>query len=138
MQNSRLQSTFAVPTVTIILVCGLVVLRTGDAEEPRDSRLRDMLVINEDNSYFYSSSQPEQMNQKGLHAWVDQYAGGTVTHLFICPNAMRASFEATHVTPFPAESRAVDTPSWKTAVAAGSIACRECWYDRRTKTPAVP
>ena len=35
------------------------------------------------------------MNVRGLQAWVDQYAEGAVTHLFLCPNAMRASFRST-------------------------------------------
>ena len=95
MQISRLQATFAVRAVTVIVVCGFVLFRTAGAEEPRGLRPRDMLVINEDNGHFFTSRKPEQMNQEGLHAWVDQYGGGAVTHLFICPNAMRASFRST-------------------------------------------
>ena len=34
------------------------------------------------------------MTLAGLHAWVDQYAESAVTHLFWCPNAMRASFRS--------------------------------------------
>ena len=33
------------------------------------------------------------MTQEGLHAFVDQYAGTGVSHLFLCPNAMCASFK---------------------------------------------
>ena len=58
----------------------------------RDKALRDMLVINEDNSHFFGSRNPEDMTLSGLHAFVDQYAESAVTHLFLCPNAMRASF----------------------------------------------
>ncbi len=62
----------------------------GDDVRP----LRNMLVINEDNSHFFGSRGPEQMTLEGLHAWVDQYAGGAVTHLFLCSNSMRASFRS--------------------------------------------
>jgi len=31
------------------------------------------------------------MNLEGLHAFVDQYAHTAVSHLFLCPNAMKAS-----------------------------------------------
>ncbi len=57
--------------------------------------LRDMLAINEDNSHFFGTRKPEDMTLAGLHAFVDQYAGSAVTHLFLCPNAMRASFRST-------------------------------------------
>ena len=53
-----------------------------------------MLVINEDNGHFFTSRKPEEINVRGLQAWVDQYAGGAVTHLFLCPNAMRATFRS--------------------------------------------
>ena len=53
-----------------------------------------MLVINEDNSHFFGTRKPEDMTLVGLHAFVDQYAGSAVTHLFLCPNAMRASFRS--------------------------------------------
>jgi len=56
--------------------------------------LRDMLVINEDNSHFFGSRKPGDMTLAGLYAFVDQYAGSAVTHLFLCPNAMRASFRS--------------------------------------------
>ena len=65
------------------------------AEEGPSTPLRGILAINEDNSHFFGYKKPEEMNVRGLHAWVDQYAGGAVTHLFICPNAMRASFRST-------------------------------------------
>ena len=66
---------------------------TEKAQGPHDS-LRNMLVINEDNSHFFGSRKPEDMTLAGLHAFVDQYAGSAVTHLFLCPNAMRASFRS--------------------------------------------
>ncbi len=61
----------------------------------QEARMRNMLVINEDNSHFFGTRRPEQMNLAGLHAFVDQYADSAVTHLFLCPNAMRASFRST-------------------------------------------
>ncbi len=56
--------------------------------------LHNMLVINEDNSHFFGTRQAADMTLDGLHAFVDQYAGSRVTHLFLCPNAMRASFRS--------------------------------------------
>ena len=64
---------------------------TGTSRVP-DGSLREMLVINEDNSHFFGSRKSEDMNLAGLQAFVDQYANSAVTHLFLCPNAMRASF----------------------------------------------
>jgi Glycosyl hydrolase-like 10 len=52
------------------------------------------LVINEDNSHFYASRKPDDLTVAGLHAFVDQYADTTVSHLFLCPNAMRASYKS--------------------------------------------
>jgi len=49
------------------------------------------LILNEDDSHFFGFRSPEQMNLAGLHAFVDQYANTAVTHLFLCPNAMKAS-----------------------------------------------
>ena len=51
-----------------------------------------VLVVNEDNSHFFGSRPPEAMTIEGLNQFVDQYAGSKVTHLFLCPNAMRANF----------------------------------------------
>lgn len=65
-----------------------------DAGKPQQPALRNMLVLNEDNSHFFGSRQPGDMTLAGLHAFVDQYAGSAVTHLFLCPNAMRASFRS--------------------------------------------
>ena len=77
-------------SLTLFLALVLVSTCAGaDAD-----RLRNMLVVNEDNSHFFGSRKPEQMTLKELHAWVDQYAGGAVTHLFLCPNSMRASFRS--------------------------------------------
>jgi len=51
-------------------------------------------VINEDDSHFYMFRTPEEMSVEGLNAFVDQYAGTKVTHLFLCPNAMKASYRS--------------------------------------------
>ncbi len=61
---------------------------------PPPSPLENMLVVNEDNSHFFGSRPSDAMTTNGLHAFVDQYAGSAVTHLFLCPNAMRASFRS--------------------------------------------
>lgn len=53
------------------------------------------LVINEDDSHFYGSRTADQMTREGLLAFVDQYAGTHVSQLFLCPNAMKASFAST-------------------------------------------
>ncbi len=52
------------------------------------------MIINEDNSHFFGSREAEDMTRAGLEAFVDQYADTAVTHLFLCPNAMRASFRS--------------------------------------------
>jgi len=52
------------------------------------------LIINEDNSHFFASRTAEDMTLEGLHAFVDQYANTKVSHLFLNPNAMRASFKS--------------------------------------------
>jgi len=51
-------------------------------------------VINEDDSHFFMTREPEAMTLEGLHAFVDQYAGTKVSHLFLCPNAMKASYRS--------------------------------------------
>lgn len=52
------------------------------------------IVINEDDSHFFGSRTADEMTIDGLNAFVDQYAGTKVTHLFLCPNAMKASFRS--------------------------------------------
>lgn len=79
--------------MTVILVC-TTAFQVGKAEERRGLQLQNLLVVNEDNSHFFGYKKPEEMNVRGLHAWVDQYAEEAVTHLFLCPNAMRASFRS--------------------------------------------
>lgn len=69
--------------LAILLVAGL-----GQA---RAQRQTPTLILNEDDSHFFGSRSAEQMNLEGLHAFVDQYANTAVSHLFLCPNAMKAS-----------------------------------------------
>lgn len=52
------------------------------------------LVINEDSSHFFGTRSAEQMTRESLHAWVDQYAGTQVSHLFLNPNCMRTSYRS--------------------------------------------
>jgi len=52
------------------------------------------IVINEDDSHFFGSRKPEDMSIEGLHAFVDQYADTRVSHLFLCPNAQKASHDS--------------------------------------------
>ncbi|MBI3119452.1 MAG: right-handed parallel beta-helix repeat-containing protein, partial [Candidatus Hydrogenedentes bacterium] len=52
------------------------------------------VIINEDNSHFFGSRTAEEMSLEGLQAFVDQYANTQVTHLFLNPNAMRASYDS--------------------------------------------
>ena len=52
---------------------------------------KPLLILNEDDSHFYGTRSAGQMNVEGLRAFVDQYAHTAVTHLFLCPNAMKAS-----------------------------------------------
>lgn len=77
----------------LLAVGGWIVASLAGADDgPRAER---GLVINEDNSHFFGSREAASMTLDGLHAFVDQYAGTRVSHLFLCPNSMRASFRST-------------------------------------------
>lgn len=52
------------------------------------------IIINEDSSHFFTSRPAEMMSLEGLHAFIDQYADTKVSHLFLNPNAMKASFKS--------------------------------------------
>ncbi len=52
------------------------------------------LTLNEDDSHFFGSRSAEGMTREGLHAFVDQYADTAVSRLFLCPNAMKASYRS--------------------------------------------
>jgi hypothetical protein len=78
-----------------MFLMSLCVLPRGfAAEAPAVSAAPLGLVINEDNSHFFGTRPAELMTVEGLNAFVDQYAGTRVTHLFLNPNAMRASFRS--------------------------------------------
>jgi hypothetical protein len=56
--------------------------------------LDGMFIINEDAWHFFDSRTSEQMTLEGLNAFIDQYAGTKVTHLFLNPNAQTARFRS--------------------------------------------
>ncbi|MEN9812988.1 MAG: hypothetical protein RL479_1674 [Verrucomicrobiota bacterium] len=85
---------FALPRLAGLLLAALALLPALPRAAEPPPALRGMLVVNEDNSHFFGTRPPEEMTLAGLHAWVDQYAGTRVTHLFLSPNAMRASFRS--------------------------------------------
>ena len=87
--------------LALALVAGLLAAESFGQEaagrspsEESETTLQNMLIINEDNSHFFGTRKPEDMTLAGLHAFVDQYAGSAITHLFLRPNAMRASFRS--------------------------------------------
>ncbi len=85
--------------VGTFLACGLTASLAVGAARAQDGgvgSLHGMLILNEDDSHFFGSRRPEDMTRAGLEAFVDQYAGSAVTHLFLCPNAMCASFRSQH------------------------------------------
>ena len=59
-----------------------------------DTTSKKIFAINTDNGHFFGYRNADEMTSDGLHAWVDQYIDTQVTHLFICPNARRASFRS--------------------------------------------
>ncbi len=69
------------------------VYATSRRFESSFSRLgaKPRLILNEDDSHFFGSRSAEEMSLQGLRAFVDQYATTAVTHLFLCPNAMKSS-----------------------------------------------
>jgi hypothetical protein len=52
------------------------------------------LVVNEDNSHYFGLRSADKMDLPHLQAFVDQYAGTQVSHLFLCPNSMRTSYRS--------------------------------------------
>lgn len=66
----------------LTLWCGLQTL--GAPAKP-------MFILNQDDSHFFGSRPSEEMTLQGLHAFIDPYANTALTHLFLCPNAMKAS-----------------------------------------------
>lgn len=70
------------------------------AKAPNQPRpLKNMFIINEDNSRFLGSVSPDKLTVEELQKFVDSYATTKVTHMFFCPNAMRANFNTKVWTP---------------------------------------
>ncbi len=86
----RCHSILLICIATYACVCTNPVL----AEDNTGLDKPNLFVINTDNGHFFAYRNADEMTIKGLHEWVDQYANTKVTHLFICPNAMRASFRS--------------------------------------------
>lgn len=76
--------------VALSLCCGLAVAKGEARDDPGDRGI----IINVDNSYFFGHFTKEKMTREGVVAYADRYKGSRVTHIFWCPNAMRASFAA--------------------------------------------
>ncbi len=51
------------------------------------------LMLNEDNSHFFSSREAEKMTIEGLKEMIDNYASPQMKEILLCPNAMRTSFK---------------------------------------------
>lgn len=75
----------------ILYRLALAVLLAANSGRSEAQSKTPSLILNEDDSHFFGSRSAEQMNLEGLHAFVDQYANTAVSHLFLCPNAMKAS-----------------------------------------------
>ena len=77
--------------IALAILAGALLTNRAVAQGPNTS---PGIAINEDDSHFYMSRPAEAMSREGLLAWVDQYAGTNVSHLFLCPNAMKASYHS--------------------------------------------
>ncbi|MDP1589521.1 MAG: hypothetical protein Q8M07_17345, partial [Prosthecobacter sp.] len=77
------------PVASRVIIAALIALAAplAPAAEPG-------IILNEDSSHFYATRSAEDMTTEGLHAFIDQYAGTKVSHLFLNPNAMCASFKS--------------------------------------------
>jgi len=89
MSNSILFRALRRCVDVLVLSGALTMAKAGEAAPVGASR--SWFILNEDDSHFFGSRALEDMTRAGLEAWVDQYAGTAVTHLFLCPNAMKAS-----------------------------------------------
>ena len=59
----------------LVVVLSVVSMTQAFSDEPG-------LIINEDNSHFYTSRSAEDMTLEGLNAFVDQYADTQVSHSY--------------------------------------------------------
>jgi hypothetical protein len=72
------------------LLLGLLCCGIAAAQE----NFKPGLILNEDNSHFFMTRSAADMTVEGLNAFVDQYAGTKVTHLFLNASAMRTSYKS--------------------------------------------
>ncbi len=54
------------------------------------------LMLNEDNSHFFTSRDADKMTIEGLKELVDHYASVQMKEILFCPNAMRVNFRPTN------------------------------------------
>jgi hypothetical protein len=80
-------------TAWAVAAAGMALVSARVGGEP-EGAMRNLFVINEDDSHFFGTRPAEKMTLAGLQEFIDQYANTAVTHLFLCPNAMRASFRS--------------------------------------------
>ena len=52
-----------------------------------------VVVINEDNDHYFKQD-ASLMTEEALNAYIDQMAGGNVTHFFMCPSGQRPSYDS--------------------------------------------
>ena len=62
----------------------------SEAETP--ARYRNMLIVYEDNDRFFVNV--KETTVEALRANVSRLAGGKITHLFLCPNGQRTSYNS--------------------------------------------
>ena len=97
--------------ISALFVVSVAISIHVNANEPRP--LKNMLIINEDNSRYLGSVSPDNLTVEELQKFVDSYAATKVTHLFLCPNAMRANFNSSVWTPIWAPWKGVQpTGRW--------------------------
>ncbi|MDR2704261.1 MAG: hypothetical protein LBC02_00640, partial [Planctomycetaceae bacterium] len=80
-------------TVSFLTLLSLFLVTNMSKAAP-PAALDGMLIINEDAWHFFDTRAPEQMTLDGLNAFIDQYAGTKITHLFLNPNAQTARFQS--------------------------------------------
>ncbi len=90
------------------------------------------LMLNEDNSHFFSSREPEDLTVAGLERLVDHYAGPQVRDLLFCPNAMRTSYASAVWEPIckgydPGAGK--DQPFFRGRAAAAGVEVARRWVD---------
>lgn len=62
----------------------------GEAES--SAKYRNMLIVYEDNDRFFVGA--KETTVEALRANVSRLAGGKITHLFMCPNGQRTSYNS--------------------------------------------